>query len=138
MTNGVIIMIKGSASPYRGFIKCFDKETVDEYRMDIDSYNIASGTWVRNVNGNDFKIMQKTAASITINALDVNTAAIDITESGYTPIGIVGCRTANTNLDVSQFYMTLDLTACNIVVRNISGASITTSSIEARIMYRKD
>ena len=137
VNNGMILMTKGASSPYPGFIKAFDKESIAEYRMDISSANVASGTWVRNVSTADFKVEIKAAASTTIGANTHQSITIDISEAGYDAVAIVGCRTANNSLEITQFYMTADRLSVIVVVSNVTSSSITSNTIDVRVMYIK-
>ena len=85
------------------------------------------------------KIISKsksTSASYTIAVGSSQNIDIDITETGYTPIGIVGLSFSGGRPDVAAFYVRTD-TEARLIAKNDSTSSITITGASAFILYKK-
>ena len=78
------------------------------------------------------------SATTSINASSAVTTTIDVTKSGYTPIGIVGHGMTGTNATWCFAYSrVLSGTTAKVLVRNYSGSAASITSY-VDILYRKN
>ena len=85
-------------------------------------------------------IITETVALPNSTAIPANTVksfTFDVSKSGYTPLGIVGFTGNGTSgIVVQEFYITQN--NASVYVRNATSNSLTPSSLQLRVLYKKD
>ena len=101
--------------------------------------NLNGNVKFNGTNINDYYVVES-HSNTTSTTIENNTATylfVDITKSGYTPIGIVGITGSGTGtLLMNEFFVQNNTTAA-IYYRNSSGTNRTINSVTVSVLYRK-
>lgn len=79
---------------------------------------------------------KSTSTSYTIPVGSSQNIDIDITESGYTPIGIVGLSFSGGRPDVTGFYIRTE-TEGRLIAKNDSDSAVTVTGASTFVLYKK-
>ena len=78
----------------------------------------------------------KTSSSVSITPNGRGTVSIDVSKSGYTPIGIVGIFVPDTDVFVVNEFFLASATTVTVILTNLYSAS-RASAVRVNVLYRK-